>query len=230
MTPKKQSDDLLAAVERMSKSEGEGSVVKFEDASQLVLNWLDYFITEISNHHCDELLASCRAALIEAAGCLSLGLVRPAIVALRLQYELFIAWIYFNDHSVEWESVTNGTVDFPLRKQNINYVSSYFPKFKSRLAMLDGCAHRSEAEPYRTLSKFVHGSDLQAMPNFEDLPSMVQDVAAIEACVQLQREVSEYLSDFAAAWLADKWHDLPNTVKADINGRLGPQGLKAFCK
>jgi hypothetical protein len=45
----------------------------------------------------------------------------------------------------------------------------------------------------------------------------------------LQTEVAEYITDVLASWYADRWHDLPTQVTAEVKARLGAGKLKQFC-
>lgn len=230
MSSAEQAAALRAYVIQRSEATGATAVKRFESASSLVLSWIDYFANTQSRGVSDELLNSCRASLIEAAACLSLGLVRSSIYAIRLELESFLAWTYFNDHPIEWKSSVLGEVDFPMRKQNLQYLEKYNPGFAKRLALLKSKATRNEKDPYSLLSKFVHGSSPETMPSFDKLTSVVEGEASINACIQLQSDVSEYLSDVAASWLALKWHDIPQAVRADLSARLTQPQLKDFTK
>jgi hypothetical protein len=230
MGAKDQAFALRDAVAERVGATGEKSLTEFENASLLLLSWLDYFRVTQSRAVSDELLASCHASMIEAAACLALGLVRSSIYAIRLEIEAFLAWAYFNDHPVEWRSTIAGDSDFPMRKQNLVYLEKYNPGFAKRLALLKAHSERNEKDPYSLLSKFVHGSSLETMPAFNKLTAVVETAAAVDACVRLQSDVCEYLSDLAASWLAFKWHDFPSAIKADITGRLTASQLKDFTR
>jgi hypothetical protein len=223
-----QSSELFSAVQVAHQKFGIKAVQDFTDSSKLVLCWLDYFQTSLSTHNCDEILLACRSSMIEATACLSLGLVRSAVFAIRLELELFIAWLFFNDHIVEWRSVAQGQSEFPLRKQNLNYLDKYEPGFSARFSLLKNASRRLEKDPYSLLSAIAHGSTPSAMPSFENLQAVVQSEASISACQQLQADTSEYLSDVAASWLSKKWHDLPKAVRDDIQDRLSAPQLKTF--
>lgn len=228
MSVQAQTAALLAAVTSTSHSEGVSIVANFETKSQLILSWIDYFETEETRHTCDELLIALRASLLEAAACLSLGLVRSSVYAIRLELELLLAWLYFNDHPVEWSKASTGGTDFPLRKQNLSYLERYSTGFDKRFELLKKNSKRTNKDPYHLLSTFVHGSAIHAMPGFENLAEVVQDSGSIQACLSLQEDVAEYLSDVASCWFYSKWHDLPELVRADLSARLNAAQLKTF--
>ena len=175
------------------------------------------------------MLTACRSAQIEAASCLSLGLVRPAIFTIRLQFELFLAWLYFNDHPIEWATTKRGELDFPMRQQNISYLDRHDARFKARFALLSKYSSRSDKTPYKTLSNFVHGSTIDTMPDSYNPSTLVKADGAVDACVALQCDVSEYLSDVASSWLTSRWMDYPAINRADVEGRLAAGKLKEFC-
>jgi hypothetical protein len=52
-----------------------------------------------------------------------LGFGRPALFSMRAQFELVLAWIYFNDHPVEWRQFETQGEDFPLRAALIKYIN-----------------------------------------------------------------------------------------------------------
>lgn len=217
------------AVTVFVSANGERAVHDFQNSSLLILSWIDYCERELSKGVCDSLLASCRASQIEAASCLALGLARPALFAMRLQFELFLAWIYFNDHPVEWLSTSRGELDFPMRRQNISYLEKHNTRYKARFTLLANNSRRIDKEPYRTLSSFVHGSNPMTMPQNNTLDSVVQSVATLDACNAFQKDVSEYLSDVAACWLTNRWRDFPRPIMEDIRARLTAPRLRDFC-
>ena len=221
---------LRQAVEAYSISAGDDVVTDFQTASKLVTAWLDYFVNSVSKGTCDDIILACRAALIEAAGCLSLGLVRPAIFAIRLQYELFLAWPYFNDHTVEWKSWQEGRSEFPLRAENVKYLKKHSPRMEVRLAILQKNSDYSQEDPYSVLSKVVHGSSYETMPDFEHFAAISMGQLEIDRCIELQTQSSQYLSDVAASWLTDRWHDIPVLVKQELAQRLPAPALVEFCR
>lgn len=198
-------------------------------ASEVLLSWLSYLRNNVSTGRVDELLDGSQAAIIEVAGCLSLGLVRPAIFSMRAQLEILLAWIYFNDHLVEWRSVFDGERDHPLRGQFLKYMKDYSGRFSKRFDILSKNRQRKNEDPYRILSIHVHCTSTFALPNIGPLSSLVKSDVECTECVQLQGEVAEYLTDILASWYADRWQDLPLNVQESIEKRLNPAKLKIFC-
>jgi chromosome partitioning protein len=170
-----------------------------------------------------------QATAIECAGCISLGLVRPAIFSIRSQLELLLAWIYFNDHEMEWLHVENFHEDYPMRASNLKYMRAYNVKFADRFALLAKSKNRKNEDPYGLLSTHVHGTSAAAAPAVKALSSLVQGDSACEDCIKLQGEIAEYLTDILSAWYADKWHDFPDKIKTSLQKRLQGNSLSKFC-
>lgn len=230
MSIEDQALSLRVSITNFSQNYSITAIEKFEEKSHLVLLWLSYFEQTLSNNVCDELLRACRSAQIEAAACLSVGFVRSAMFAMRLQFELLLAWLYFNDHAIEWDSTSSGENDFPMRRQNIQYMEKFSPRFKARFQLLSQNSLRTDKEPYRTLSSFVHGSSIFTMPQLVELSTVVQDEAALSACLRLQNDVSEYLADISMSWLANRWVDLPDEIRANVTTRLSASQVREFCR
>jgi hypothetical protein len=98
-------DSLGGAVDSHLKAFGEQTVGEMEGAAAILVVWVHYLSCSKSRGVCDSLLDGTIACLREATACLALGLVRPAIFAIRTQLELTLAWIYYNDHHIEWNGV-----------------------------------------------------------------------------------------------------------------------------
>jgi hypothetical protein len=225
-----QVDKLLASVTaHSSKSKGK-YLADCISATSLLLTWISHLRTSISREVCDRLLDAAQATAIEAAGCVSLGLVRPAIFSIRSQLELILAWIYFNDHPVEWRQVENIREDYPMRASNLKYMRSYSARFQERFALLAKSKVRKNEDPYGLLSIHVHSTAVAAAPAIGDLASLVKPNNICEECIELQKEVAEYLTDVLAAWYAGHWHDFPDEIKAHLKKRLTTKLLPEFCK
>jgi hypothetical protein len=198
-------------------------------ATKLLLSWLGYLRSSVSRKVADRLLDATQATCIEVAGCLSIGFVRPAIFSIRSQLEMLLGWIYFNDHPVEWQSAERTLDDYPMRGVNLKYMRSYGAHFSERFALLSKSKTRRNDDPYGLLSVHVHSTTAAAAPSIGELSSLVQSKARCDECVELQKDVAEYLTDILAAWYADRWHDFPADIKAHLQARLTPNLLKEFC-
>ena len=175
------------------------------------------------------LLKATHSTIIECAGCLSLGLVRPAIFAIRGQLELLLAWAYFNDHIVEFRFYEQHLGEFPTRSVFIKFFKNYSKKFDVRYQLLANKRIRADEDPYGLLSTHVHSASEHAAPKFGPLSSLVQASSDCNDCVKLQRDVAEYLTDVLAAWYCEKWQAFPLNIRKSLQSRLSAADLKKFC-
>ena len=185
--------------------------------------------SSVSGKAADRLLDATQATCIEVAGCLSIGFVRPAVFSIRLQLEFLLAWIYFNDHPIEWQHSEKNLDDYPLRAVNLKYLRSFGSRFSERFTLLSKCKKRHDDDPYGLLSVHAHGISAAAAPSIGELSTLVLTKKRCDECVELQSDVAEYLTDVLAAWYADRWHDFPADIKDHLKSRLTPGTLKAFC-
>lgn len=181
------------------------------------------------NKNSVRLLNAVQGAIIESAGCLTLGLVRPAIFSIRIQLELLVAWVYFEDHAVEWSRVESGK-DFPMRSFYLRYMHENGHEFSGRMKLLEAKMARKKEDPYGILSIFVHSTSPYSAPQIGPLAALVFSSAKCDECVELQKDVAEYLTDILASWHASKWHDLPEPIRLNMAARLTPKELSTFCK
>src|SRR5262249_30115049 len=191
-----------------------------------LLIWLAYLRSSISRQVADRLLDAAQGAAIEVAGCISHGLVRPAIFSIRAQLELLLAWIYFNDHAVEWQHFERTMRDFPTRADVLKYMRSQSDRFYDRLKLLHKTMKRKNEDPYSILSVHVHSISAVGAPSISDLSSIVQEKEICDQCVDLQKDVAEFLTDVLAAWYADHWHDFPEDIKSALSARMTVKELK----
>lgn len=228
--PDAQVESLLKSIiEYTGKYKGTAAK-SVQDDTLLLMIWLDHIRKNISNKHCDRLLDHIRCAVVESAGCISLGLVRPAIFSMRTQIELGAAWIYYNDHPIEWVDVEINIDRYPMRSFFMKYLNDLGGNFSDRMKILMKHRARSKEDLYGLLSVHVHSTSKFAAPIVNDLASLVQKNALCLECVQLQKDVAEYLFDLFSSWYADRWHDYPNEVKDAISQRLSRPQLRDFCK
>ena len=199
-------------------------------ATEILMVWMGYLHVTVSKTVADRLLNAAQATIIEVAGSISLGLVRPAIFSIRSQLELLLAWVYFNDHPVEWNNFEKTGRDFPMRAVIVKYLHANGDRFSDRLKILNKVRARKEEDPYGLLSIYVHSISAAAGPLVGQLSTIVQNDDRCRECVTLQKEVAEYLTDILAAWYADRWLDFPPAIKAHLQKRLLPAQLKEFCR
>ena len=211
------------------RKEGCHILSSHERAAHLSSAWLGYLRGAQTNGTADELLNGFHAALLETAGCLAIGLVRPAVFSMRAQVDILFAWIYFKDHPIEWRYVELTGERYHLVSEVLKYLRTYDTGFQKRLSLLRGLRTRGEEDPYRLLSAHVHSQNSATLPPLVGIEKLVQPKDRCLECVALQEEISEYLSDVLASCFATQWTDLPKSVTESIKSRLGEKKLKKLC-
>lgn len=146
----KQSDfdveiaEFSANLQSRLHSDGSKIAYGLYQASLPIIEWLGYLTVSEATGTCDNFLDGLRASVVEVAGCGAAGLVRPAIFAMRAQIDVILAWLYFKDHPVEWCKVEDTGDGFVLRREALDYLKEYVPKFQIRSSMLLANSRRKE--------------------------------------------------------------------------------------
>lgn len=221
----KQRDELASKVALQLSTNGVQTILQAEAAAKPILVWLDYLINSEATGTCDDFPSAARSAIIEAVGCLGMGLARAAIFSLRAQVDIVLAWLYFKDHPVEWAAVQERGEGFMLKRDLLKYLSDYFPKYTQRFNALLSSRTRHEEDPYRLLSAHVHSQSGLVTPKHTKLSSLVASSDRVKEGVEMQAEVSEYLGDVLLSVFAPKWASLPSGVVTTVTTRLGPDNL-----
>ena len=216
----KQIDSLLTEIQKHVAGAGVDLGVEHHNALHLILHWVDYLKKSELTGCCDDLLDGIRATAVEASGCIALGLVRPAIFALRAQIDATVAWLYFKDHPVEWEHLVTTGEGFKSRSEIIEFLTKFVGKFGSRFAILSSHKKRKIDQPYKLLSAHIHGQSSLVIPTFQNLKSMVYPEKQCREAIQLQTEVSEYVTDLFLAYYASKWPSLSPEIMNSIKARM----------
>lgn len=217
---KAQVDSLLAAISNHVAISGVELGVKHHNSLLVVLHWIDYLKGSELTGCCDEILDGIRATAVEASGCIALGLIRPAIFALRAQIDATVAWLYFKDHPKEWDFLIRTGDGFKSRSEIIEYLTKFIDKFGPRLSILSAHKKRKVDQPYRLLSAHIHGQSTLVIPTFQRLEAMVYPQKQCEEAVDLQVEVSEYVNDIFLAYFASKWPSLPDEIMNPAKSRI----------
>ena len=220
---------LREAVASHIRKEGCDILASHERATQLSLAWLGYLRSAQTNGTADELLNGFHAAILEAAGCLAIGLVRPAVFSMRTQFDILFAWIYFKDHPVEWRHVELTGEKYHLVSEVRKYLGTFDRRFQKRFSLLRRQRTRGEEDPYRLLSAHVHSQNSATLPPLVGIEKLVQPKDRCLECVALQEEISEYLSDVLTSCFVTQWADLPESVTESIRNRLGAKKLEKLC-
>ena len=225
-----QTDDLAGTVAVHVKANRDEFCKRVSEEANCLLAWLEYLRTSEATGAADALLNGVQGAIIETAGCLTLGLVRPALSSLRLQVDMTLSWLYFKDHPVEWGHLRDTGRGFQSKSDVWSYVSEHYPQFKTRFVELERVKSRREADPYRLLSAHIHGQTDFTAPTVGPLSGLVAERRLCDECVELQGEVSEYLSDVLLSAYGDEWASLPSCAREQIERRLNPKQKTKFFK
>jgi hypothetical protein len=219
-SPKSEILQLNMLVSDTLIAEGEARITKCQSACLLPLKWLAYLHGSERTGCCDEMLNSLQSCLVEAAGAISAGFVRYAILSMRTQIDLTVAWLFYKDHPVEWSAVVATGDGFVLKRDVFEHLSTYKEQFSTRMNLLEKHKHRTTPDPYRLLSAHIHGQSTLVIPKFKRLKDLVYSEARCEEAIRLQREVSEYISDIFVAYFGDKWASLPGEAIKDARTRI----------
>ncbi|MCP1606031.1 hypothetical protein [Pseudomonas citronellolis] len=210
----KQVEDLLSEVQGFTSKEGTRVVTDVEMRSRLFLEWIPY-LNNAKTGTADDLLDGAVSSLREMAACAGLGLVRPALLAMRTQIDLILSWLYFKDHRVEWDYVNSTGDGFKLKKEILEYLVRYYSSFGRKFGILKGIIIRKEVDPYRLLSAHIHSQSSNTLPLVDDLKDVVGKVTVINEIPMLAHEVDEYLSDILFSVFGDGWTQIsPSLIKS----------------
>ena len=222
--------ELQQAVTARCKNDGAALMTDLAERVGVLQQWLEYLDISVTNDDARPILIGTKSSLIEVAGCIGLGLVRPATMLMRTQIELMMAWIFFNDHPVEWRYSRETGERYPLYTQTWRYMCNFDKRFEQRFDLLARMKTRTLKEPYGLLSIHVHALTGPALPIAGTLPSIVAEVELCRECLRLQGEVAEFLIDVLFAWFAHRWADLPPAIMEYIKARLGAEEARNMFK
>jgi hypothetical protein len=221
-------NELLSEVKRHTIAHGLELAEGVDAAVRLLLEWLAYLRTSESTGTADVLLAGVRAAVIEVGACLALGLVRPALLAMRAQIDMVLAWLFFKDHPVEWRRVERSGDGFQSRSDVIQYLSQHVPGFKYRYKILGHAIDDKKKNLYSLLSAHVHGQSGPFIPKIESIDNLVSPIEQCKEGVELQKQVAAYLADLLMSCFAHNWADMPNSLVDSTRARISPKEGREF--
>lgn len=219
---------LVAATSQHGADIGIDCCRGIQAETEVLLGWLTHLRKSEASGVADALLDGTQGAIVETAGCLALGLVRPALSALRAEIDMILSWLYFKDHGVEWDHLRDTGQGFQTKTQVLKYIGNHWPKFRTRFKLLAQHKERKEEDPYRLLSAHIHGQTDFTAPNVGPLVQLVAGANLCAECVVLQRDVAEYIGDVLLAMYGDRWASLPDVIKTSLNSRLNGRRREAF--
>lgn len=227
----KQSDfaaetkSLLTALTQRLTTDGAEVGFKIYKASDQLLEWLDYLRASEATGQCDDFLDGLRASIVEVVGCGAAGLIRPAIFSMRAQVDIILSWLYFKDHPVEWAKVEDTSEGFVLKRDALEYLKQYVPRYEPRFAQLLAKRSRTEADPYKLLSAHIQAQRVSVLPTHRKLETLVGPLTRSIELAVLQAEIAEYISDVLLSCFGHKWASLPQNIAESARLRLGTEKI-----
>lgn len=184
------------------------------------MGWLEREWTIGAGKPAARLIVGAKISLIEAGASWAAGLNRGAASSLRVYVENTIAWLYYKDHEVEYNSVRNGIADLFLPKAVQSYLKSNDLGFEKAYAILSKYSKRDKEYYYSSISDFVH-----AHPAFTASASDIFDAAVSsprqDAFLGIANMADEFISDSYLAHYRGSWSDVPKAVSENTTTRLG---------
>lgn len=210
-----------------AKVRGEKLCEAMERAARSQLLWLHYLLEHRDTGTARCLIEGMESAIREAVACLILGLARPALNSLRMQIDLAISWLYFKDHPIEWELIQHTGENFKLKKELLQYLKDWHPKFGGRIGILQQIKRRKLVDPYRLLSAHMHGQNELSIPDIKAPTDALAKPGILAEVPLIQAECCEYLSDILWAVFGDHWRALPTELMSDLNERFVTKAQRA---
>jgi len=220
-----QSSELLAKIEGHIAKGGQKTASGMQAAVEPLLEWLGHLHAHERTGTGDEFLDGVRSLTLEAVGGASVGLYRSCILSMRGQIDALFSWLYFKDHRVELDRVFRENEGYRSKRESFEYLSDYYPRFSSRFDILKAARTRTSPDPYRALSAHVHSIGFDTIPQLSSLADMVGDDATAGQCVDVQKEVVEFMTDVLLSCFAAKWASLPDAIMDAAKARLSSEKL-----
>lgn len=212
--------ELANQIDNYCVSDGEQTILLAQKAATHQLLWLDFLRQGESTNHADCLLDGALSAIRESAVCIAIGLVRPAMGAMRLQIDLALSWLYFRDHVREWERVQRIGEGFKLKTEALKYLSEHIDGFSHRIGILKAVKTRAMEDPYRILSAHIHGQAISTLPVVDTPLSILCSPPARTEAVEMLAATSEFISDIFWSVFADDKFAIPPGLEAGLTARF----------
>ena len=224
----KQFTDYSAAINATAQTYGKLLGEQCGANAQSLVEWTHWYRTKRKAEWCVDLLSGVEASVREAAGCVALGLGRAAILAIRTEIDLLLAYTYFYEHPSEWRRVGQTGDGFKLKAELIRYHIDFTPGFGSRRDVLETAAPPSLDSVYRKLSAHVHGQSSHSIPKVSELKELVWPKRALEEIVEMQAQVAKALSFFLLAIHGHELTEIPQSFIDDAKKVLSAKQEKVF--
>ena len=174
-----------------------------------------------SSAPCGIILKGCYGSAVEAVSLVSFGLVRPAVLSLRLHYELSLQYLFYKDHPVEWRNVAEFRSQPNMPGVINKYLRESFPKFEHRFKKLMKVKTRSRDDCYQVLSGVAHGTAIRSISSATRPVELVEPENVISQSVTVFHDVGEHLGDIYVSSFASNWLSLPQMTRNDLKARFG---------
>src|SRR5438445_4219386 len=224
----KQLAVYLTAVDSTARAHGNILGEQCGVNSQRLVEWVHWYRTKRKADWCSDLLTGVEASVREAAGCVALGLGRGAILAIRTQIDLLLAYTYFHEHPVEWRRVCQTGDGLKLKAELLRYHTELTPGFGPRRDVLENAAPPSLDEVYRRLSAHVHGQSIHSVPKVRELKNLVWGENALKEVVEMQSQAARAMSFFLLAVHGHELTEIPQSFIDEAKKVVSPKQEKVF--
>ena len=132
-------------------------------------------------------------------------------------------------HGPEQERKHHQRGGFKLKKELLQYLDQYVPRFGARTGLLREIRTRTEPDPYRLLSAHIHAQSTLVLPVVADFRDLVRTSSVCFQCTHACFEVAEYINDVFLGIYLSGWASLPSPIQTALNSRFkSPEQRKEF--
>ena len=222
------SKAILKAMDDHANAGGREMARKVITSAKPLLAWLRHLEEHQERVCAEELLLGARAAVLESATYLSLGLGRAAITAIRCQIELTIGFTYFGCHPDEWNRLNETGDGFFLTSPVYEYHKENRRGFTSRWDTIEKVFKLKIKDLYGVLSAHVHGQSRFTIPRAGAMEEFVLSQKFNASIVEIQQQTAQALSNFLLALYADEWAALPAAILEPVLEKFDAQQRHRF--
>lgn len=186
----------------------------------LVLTWIEHYAHIHGSASAEELLDAVHSSAVEVTSLLSLGLARPATFMLRSLYELYLMYLFYRHHPVEYSAVIAGSHYAKLPGDLRKFFRQYHPHYEKRYSVLRSHRSKGEYDCYELLSGVVHGGVASMLPTAKTPEQVCHPHNELTSFSGVIQNVSEVLSDTSVSVHDGNWQSLPDAVKQSLTARI----------